>query len=58
MISVSVPVSVLVIFGRNSIDYQISLGVMVKTAYDIEHSGLSAARMTEYGDEFVFTECD
>ena len=48
VIAVSIPVGILILFGRFSIDNQITACILVKTAYDIEQCSLSTAGLSKY----------
>ena len=56
MVSVNVPVAVLKFLGGFTAYDEVARGVPVKTAYDVEHSGLSAARFSEDRNEFILAE--
>lgn len=50
MISVSVPVPVFKILGGLSVDNKVAVSISVKSADNVQRSGLAAARWSEYGD--------
>ena len=56
VVSVHVPISVAVILSASSVDNQIARGIVVKTAYDVEQRGFSAAGRAEYRHEFILPE--
>jgi hypothetical protein len=56
VIAVRVPISITEGLGGFTVDYQVTVGVSVKTSYDVEQGGLSASRLTENGNELVFSE--
>ena len=58
MISVSVPVSVLILFCGYAIDNEVSGRIVVKTADNIQHCGLTASGMTKNSNKLVITECN
>ena len=53
-----IPVSVLVFLGRFVRNGQVSFGVTVKTADDVQQRGLAAAGGSQHRDKFVLTELD
>ena len=58
VIAVGIPVARAEILGRAVADDEIAVGVVVKPAYDVEESGLAAARGTQDGDELAPAEID
>ena len=56
MISVSIPVAVSEILGRNAVYHEISARVSVKSADDVEKGGFSTSRRSEYRHELVLAE--
>ena len=47
VVSVSIPIAILVHGGGFAVDQQISRGIAIKSADDIEHRGLATARRTK-----------
>ena len=58
MVTVCIPVSVLVILGGSSINDQITGGVLVKTADNVQHGRLTASGLTEDRNKFTVTEAE
>jgi len=58
MVSVGIPIRVFEGLGGFAVDNEVSVGISVKSAYDVEKGGFTASRLTEYGDEFAFAEFD
>ena len=56
VVAVGVPVAVFVIFGGNALDYEVAARVVVEPADDVQKGRLSAARMTENGNELLAAE--
>jgi len=56
MVTVRVPIPILKILGGFAVYNKVALGILVQTAYDIEHSGLSAARRAENGHKLTLAE--
>ena len=56
MIAVGVPVAVLVFFGRDAVDDQISGVVAVQSSDNVQESGLSRSARAQDRDEFVVPE--
>ena len=56
VIAVGIPIGIGVFFSRNTADYKVTAGILVKTADDVEQCCLSATRGTQNGNEFVFAE--
>ena len=54
MVSVSIPVTGFVFLGTFSVDNKISVGIFVKTAYDIQHGSLTASGRTKDRYKFAF----
>ena len=57
-ISVRVPMLVVKIARGNSADDEVTAGVSVKTAYDVEHSGFSATGRTENCNKLALSEIE
>ena len=53
MVAVEIPVVVRIVFGRSSVDYEVSGRKFVETADDIQESRFSAARVTENGNKLA-----
>ena len=58
VIAIGVPITVLKILGGFPIDDQISAGIPIQAADDVQHCGFSASGGTENGDKFMRTEVD
>ena len=58
VIAIGIPVGIAVLLGGATANDQITAGVAVKTANDIQHRGLSAAGGAEDRHEFALTEVD
>ena len=58
MVSVCVPVSVFVVFGRSSVDDQITGGVLVETADNVQHRRLTASGLAKDRNKFTVTEAE
>ena len=58
VVPVGVPVGILVLLGTDAVDEQITAGILVKTAQNVEHGGLAAARRPQHRDEFALTESE
>ena len=56
MVTVNVPVYVLEVTGAFSVYDEISGGVLVKAADDVEKGSLSTARRAKHGDELPVSE--
>ena len=56
MISIRIPVAVFEIFSRSAVYNKVTVGVLVKAADYIQHSGLAAARRAEYRNELALSE--
>jgi hypothetical protein len=53
MVAVGVPVPVFEVLGRSAVDDQVTFGVLVETADDVQHGGLSAAGRSQDRDKLV-----
>ena len=58
VIAVGIPIGVLVELGGNAVDDQITAGVLVETADDIEQGRFTAARRTENRHELISSKVD
>ena len=56
VVAVAVPVGVGKVLRRLAVDDEIAARIVVKTADDVEHRRLAAARMAEDGDKLALTE--
>ena len=56
MIAVIVPVLVLEILRGSSIDEQISAGILIQPADDVEHGRLAASALSQDGNKFTFAK--
>ncbi len=56
MVAVSVPILVLIFFCGNAVYFKVAACISVKSSDYVEKRGLSAAGLTEHGDEFAFAE--
>ena len=56
MVAVEIPVVVRIVFGRSSVDYEVSGRKFVETADDIQESCFSAARVPENGHKLALAE--
>ena len=56
VVSVGVPVSVLVFLCGNTVNDKVTRGIVIKTSDDVKKRCLAAARMSEDGNKFAFTE--
>ena len=58
MVAVGVPIPILEVLGGFSVDEQVTVGVAIQTADDVEQGGLTASRRAEDGYELALTEVD
>ena len=58
MVAIGIPVTILEVLGGAPVDKKVTAGVTVKTADDIQHGGLAAARLTEDRHEFTAAEAE
>src|SRR5699024_3543193 len=58
VVAVGVPIAVAEVLGRATAYYEVTACVLVESANDVEHRGLSAAGRTEYRHEFILTEAE
>ena len=56
VVAVRIPVAVAEILCADGVDHKVAVGVLVKSADDIEHSCLSAARGAEDRNEIALSE--
>ena len=56
MIAIGIPVGVLVLLGRASIDDQITVAVVIQTAENVEQRRFSAAGRTQHGYKLIISE--
>ena len=56
VVSVRIPVAVGEFLGRAAVNDKVAVGVLVKTAYDVEHSRLAASGVAEDSNEFAFAK--
>ena len=56
MVAVSVPVPIPEVPGRASVDDEVAPGVLIQSADDVQHGGLSAAGRPQNGDQFALAE--
>ena len=56
VVAIAVPIPVLVVLGGTAIDDQITVGVLIQTADNIQHGGLAAAGRAQNGHKFTLAE--
>ena len=56
VISIGVPVAVFEILGGASVDNEVTLGVLIQPADNVQHGSLAAAGRSQNGNEFVPSE--
>ena len=56
VIAVGVPVAVVIIFSRRSLDNKVARRILVEAAYDVEQGSFTAARRAENRNKFVAAE--
>ncbi len=56
MVTVGIPIPVVVFLRAPALYYEVAGSVLVKSAYNIQQGGFTAARSAQNGHEFVFAE--
>ncbi len=56
VVAVCIPIPVLVLLGGTPVYHEVSGGVLIQTADDVQQRGLAAARMSEHRDKLAVAE--
>ena len=55
-VAVIIPVFIFEIFGGSAIDDQITAGILIQPADDVEQGRLAASALSQDGDKFTFAK--